>query len=60
VLLVLVSDSRLSCWWVSLCHADLRKPSFLWSEDLFEEVGEEDEAEDDEEEEDFEDGSLFL
>ena len=29
------SCSRLSCWWVSLCHADLRKPSFLWSEALF-------------------------
>ncbi len=45
------SGSRLSCWWVSLCHADLRNPSFLWSEALFG-CDDEDGEEDDEEEED--------
>jgi len=29
------SGSRLSCWCVSLCQADFKNPSFLWSEALF-------------------------
>ena len=53
--LLLLSGSRSSCWLVSLCHADLRKPSFLCSEALFEEVDE-----DDDDDGDFEEVSLFL
>ena len=56
-LLVLLSSSgsRLSCWLVSLCQADLRNPSFLWSEALLEEVDD-----DDDDDDAFEDVSLFL
>jgi len=38
-----------------LCQADLRKLSFLWSEALFEDFGE-----DGDDEDDFEEVSLFL
>lgn len=47
------SGSRLSCWCVNLCQADLRKPSFLWSEALFD-------GDDDDEGGCFVDFSLFL
>jgi hypothetical protein len=53
-LLLLSLGSRPSCWCVSLCQADLRKLSFLWSEVLFEDVGE-----DGDDGDDFEDVSLF-
>jgi hypothetical protein len=53
---VSLSGSRLSCWCVSLCQADLRKPSFLCSEDLFDEAGDDG----DEEEPDNDDGLSFF
>jgi len=34
------SGGRLSCWWVNLCHADLRKPSPLWDSAAVEKLGE--------------------
>lgn len=44
-----------------MCQADLRNPSFLWSEALFEEVDDDDDGDDgDDEAEDFGVVSLFL
>ena len=30
-----LSEARLSCWWVSRCHADFKKPSF-WCDSISE------------------------